>query len=431
MTTAPSDVPSDAPSETTADVCVVGGGPAGLALALLLLRSGLRVTVVERSSSLDREYRGEILQPGGLALLDQLGVLAAAEARGGHRLDRFQLVERGRPLLDIDYTRLPGPHGRLLSIPQQHVLAELLSSCREFDGFRLLAGCRATELVREGGAVRGAVADGRGGRHTVRAAATVGADGRFSKVRRLAGIPADRDDVFDFDVLWFKLPGSGAPGRAVRVFRDGGRPVLAYPSHPDTVQLGWTLPHRGYAELAHRGLQFVKDEICRAVPEYADPVRERITALTDLTLLDVFAGRAREWVRDGLVLIGDAAHTHSPLGAQGINLALQDAALLHPVLVEAVRAGDVSAGRLRAYAEPRARDIDQVMRMQTLQARAMLSQGRVARAVRPRLASLVQRTPAGSRITGRIAFGNPAARVHSELFVPEVPVAPGPSNALG
>ncbi|MFJ3793441.1 FAD-dependent oxidoreductase [Kitasatospora sp. NPDC090091] len=411
-------------TETAADVCVVGGGPAGLTLALLLLRSGLRVTVVERSASLDREYRGEILQPGGLALLDQLGVLAPAEARGGHRLDRFQLVERGRALLDIDYRRLPGPYPRLLSLPQQHVLTELQARCVEFDEFRLLPGCRVTALVEEGGAVRGAVAEGRGGRHTVRAAATVGADGRFSKVRRLAGIPADRDDVFDFDVLWFKLPGTGAPGRAVRVFRDGGRPVLAYPSHPDTVQLGWTLPHRGYAALAERGLAYVKEEIRRAAPEYADAVGERITALTDLTLLDVFAGRAREWVRDGLVLIGDAAHTHSPLGAQGINLAIQDAALLHPVLVAAVRAGDVTAGRLHAYAGPRGRDIDQVMRIQTMQARAMLSQGRVARVVRPRLASLVQHTPIGTKLTGRIAFGNPAARVRSELFTPAPQPAP-------
>lgn len=408
------------------DVCVVGGGPAGLTLALLLLKTGFRVTLVERSASLDRAYRGEILQPGGLALMDQLGCLTGALARGGYSLDRFQLVEADRVLLDIDYGRLPPPHTSLLSIPQDHVLAELLGQCRRFDTFHELVGHRVTELVTDGdGGVRGVVATGRGRRRAVHAACVVGADGRYSKTRRLAGIETDRIDAFAFDVLWLKLP--LPPGRPrpheVRVFRSAGSPVLVYPSYPGTLQIGWTLPHKGYAELAARGVAHVRDEICRAIPGYADLVHERIVSLGDLTLLDVFAGRAQEWARDGLVLIGDSAHTHSPLGAQGINLALQDAALLHPVLTAALRAGDVTADRLAAYAKPRSRDIAQVMKVQHIQAKAMLSQGRVARAVRPRLASFIQRTPVGSRITRLIAHGNPQARVRTDLFGPGVPTA--------
>src|SRR5882757_1558851 len=135
-----------------ADVCVVGGGPAGLTLALLLARSGRRVVVAERMRSFDREYRGEILQPSALATLDRLGVLAEVE---GYPLRSFQLAERDRVLLDIDYSALPGPHNHLFSVPQRHVLEALHAACRREPGFRQLDGCSANGLLESDGRVTG------------------------------------------------------------------------------------------------------------------------------------------------------------------------------------------------------------------------------------------------------------------------------------
>src|SRR6202043_3126137 len=107
-------------------------------------------------------------------------------------------------------------------------------------------------------------------------------------------------------------------GRAlheIQVLRDSGSPLLFHDSFPDRLQAGWTLPHKGYQQLAAGGIEPVRAAIMRAAPPFADLVRDHVTALTDLTLLDVFQGTASTWASDGLLLIGDAAHTHAPVGA--------------------------------------------------------------------------------------------------------------------
>lgn len=403
--------------DLTVDFCVVGGGPAGLTLAVLLARSGGRVALVERTRSLDRAYRGEILQPGGMALLDQLGVLAGARERGSHEHSRFRYVDRDRVLLDADYRALPAPYNHLLSLPQRHLLAELRAAGERAD-VTFLDGYRVSDTLVEGGRVTGVLATppDRGDVQVVRAHCVVAADGRFSKVRQVTGIPNDRNDVFRQDVLWFSVALDEDLDQ-VQIFRGGGNPVLAYRSWPNRLQLGWTLPHGGYRKIAALGVDHVREQIVRAVPRYGALIRSSLTSLAELTLLDVFAASARYWVTDGLLLIGDAAHTHSPIGAQGINLAVQDAVVAHPILMASLTAGDASAATLGRYTRTRRPDIARVARMQVMQSRAMLSTSGLAARVRPAVAGLVSRTPAFRSVLRRIAYGNPSIRVASELFV--------------
>lgn len=404
--------------DISTDVCVVGGGPAGMTLALLLLRSGARVVVVERAKSFDREYRGEILQPGAMALLDELGVLKPARRRGSYELTRFQLVEHDRVLMDIDYAALPRPYDYLLSIPQRHLLEELLAACQRHAGFTYLDGCSLRELLREGSRVTGTRCAGGDRAHVIRAHVVVGADGRYSKCRQLAGIDYQRLEAFDHDVLWLRIPADQRSTRGVRVYRAGGNPVLIYDSFPDSIQIGWTLPHSGYRELAKQGFNQVKTQILRAVPLYADTIDEQLSDMRDLTLLDVFSGVAMQWSIAGLVLAGDSAHTHSPIGAQGINLAIQDAVLLHPVLIESLRTDDAGVAALSGWEAARRADIGKVFALQVRQSKAMLGgqDSRVGRLLRPAVAGLLARTPLYRKILQQIAYGSRPIRMRSDLF---------------
>jgi monooxygenase len=410
--------------KTDTDVCVVGGGPAGLTTALLLLRSGLRVTVVERAKSFDREYRGEILQPSAMALLDRLDVLGPARRRGGYVLSRFQLVEHDRVLMNVDYGVLPAPFDFLLSIPQRHVLEELMKACQAHPAFTYLAGCSIRSLVRDGTAVSGVRCAGGDQEHEVQARVVVAADGRYSKTRRLAGIKQHRLDAFDHDVLWLSVPRGDRPLGDVRVYRSGGNPVLIYDSYPDKIQLGWTLPHGRYKELARHGFDHVKAAIMQAVPPYAAEIDEHVRTMNDLTLLDVFSGYAERWAEDGLVLAGDSAHTHSPIGAQGINLAIGDAVLLHPVLVEAVRTGNATRAALSGWEPARRADIEKVFALQVRQSKAMLGgQGSaLASIVRPLAAKVLAHTPIYRKILHQIAFGSRPIAIRSDLFTSSQPI---------
>ncbi|MFF3691144.1 FAD-dependent monooxygenase [Streptomyces sp. NPDC002187] len=325
------------------DVCVVGGGPGGRALALALVRLGRRVVLLEQRTGTARAFRGESVSPDGVRLLAGLGVLERVREHA-HEVHRLEITDGGAHVLDVRFDTFPYAYRRPVELAQPVLLSALAEAAAEQGGCTVLEPATAVELLLDGSMVRGVRAKTPDGTVEIRAEVTVGADGRYSSVRRLSGIGRGaRRTELDRDVVWMKLPFPPAwDRRAYRVRISSGRHGLFLPSTDGTVRIGLNIPKGGLRELRSGGLDRLHARIAELAPELEAEAVASLLSWSDTALLDIFTTEVRRWSAPGVVLIGDAAHTLSPILGQGVNHALADAVALAPLLAGAL-AGPRSA----------------------------------------------------------------------------------------
>ena len=256
-------------SKPTQDCCVVGGGPAGMVLALLLARQGVKVTLLEAHDTFDRDFRGNSVHPSTQAMLDQLGLLEDLNKLTNVRGDDFPIHFPDGTITPVTAPRLTGRFKETMNVPQAAFLELLATAAQQYPSFRLVMGARVEQLVEADGVVRGVHYRARDGAQEVRAVLVVGADGRFSKVRQLAGIPLE-DVTQEADILWVRLPKADAdPPRAYGLYkRDGEAMVVS--DRDDEWQIGLIIPKGGYHTLRQAGLHAVGDMIVRLAPWLTD-----------------------------------------------------------------------------------------------------------------------------------------------------------------
>ncbi|MCK1820121.1 FAD-dependent oxidoreductase [Streptomyces sp. XM83C] len=357
-------------TELTAQVCVVGGGPAGLTLAVELAKRSVSVVVLEQSGHFDRSFRGESVSPDSVWLLDRLGVLDRLDG-AYQQMHRMEIVDAGSKVLGADFTKFPYPHPYPVELPQPALLSALAGLGETHpDHFTLVRRATATALVRGAdGAVTGVRARTPDGELTVHARLTVAADGRFSKVREMSGLSYTKIPL-ERDVVWLKLPFPKEwDDRTYRIRIKGDQHGLFIPTHPDSVRVGFNIPKGGLKELRAQGLTALYARLDLLAPELSDAVRSEIRAWSDTSMLDIFTAVVPQWSAPGLVLMGDSAHTLTPILGQGVNHAIIDAVTLAPLVQRAFEEGGSVAALGRATREFQRSREESVAKSRALQLR--------------------------------------------------------------
>jgi len=386
----------------------VGGGPAGLMLGLLLAKRGADVLVLEGHEDFEREFRGEVLQPSTAHLLDELGLLGYILEHPHSRLTTGIVRVGGKTAGRFTFERIAPSYPYAIWMPQPVFLEALRRKAEPFPSLQCWMGARVTELIEEAGAVVG-VKGLRGGKEPfeIRAEVVVGADGRFSPVRRLGRFETEYEH-HDFDVIWFVI--DQPPDWPSTIYFSLGRETqgLILPKYPNQLQTGLLMPPDGWRRWRDAGVATVAERIRRF-----DPVFKGFAdALQDFTPFFPLPGTirlVREWARDGLLLIGDAAHTMSPAGAIGVNVALATAAVAAHVIFPRLGQGPIPRSVLAEVQRLREEDVRTLHRVQRGVAAVIAPGGGtpLTRWLRAALVPLVVRSPLLALIQRRVFFTVP------------------------
>ena len=324
----------------TTTVAISGGGPAGVLLGLLLARQGVDVTVLEKHADFLRDFRGDTVHPSTQLILQELGLLEEFQGIVRGRIGGVDFGTSDGPLVRADLARVHPRHPfhEIALAPQWDLLDLLVRHANQYPTFGIVMEAETTDALFAAGSVRGVRYRKDGRDHELRAVLTIDAEGRGSGLRESIGTELLRFGV-PIDVLWFRVPRLPDDASDLRGVLGHGGVVVAI-NREDYWQIALLVRKGSADEVRAAGLPTFRQRVGSIAPW----LQGRLDAIDDwdqVKLLSVAIERLRRWSAPGILAIGDAAHTMSPVGGVGINLAVADAVatsnLLGPSLLRAQR----------------------------------------------------------------------------------------------
>jgi 2-polyprenyl-6-methoxyphenol hydroxylase-like FAD-dependent oxidoreductase len=383
-------------------VCIAGGGPAGMVLGFLLARAGVDVVVLEKHDDFLRDFRGDTIHPSTLTVLNDLGLLDAFLALPHQEVRELTGDVYGETVTIADFTHLSAARPFMVLIPQWDFLDFIATQAKLLPNFTLRMGAKALGVIEEGDAVVGVNVQTADGGYAIRADLVVAADGRHTTLRGSAGLTTE-DLGAAIDVLWFRVSRSPQDRSQTGGFIRPGA-MLVTLNRDEYWQCAYVIPKGSLDALKTRGIEAFRASVAKVAPFLNDALQ----ALHDwdhISLLSVQVSRMPTWFRKGLLCIGDAAHAMSPVGGVGINLAIQDAVATANILAEPLREKRIDVSDLAAVQKRREWPARVTQRMQIAVQNEVLAPvlaGTAAPTSTPLVVTLLQRLPLLRRLPARM-----------------------------
>jgi 2-polyprenyl-6-methoxyphenol hydroxylase-like FAD-dependent oxidoreductase len=345
-------------------IVIVGAGPAGMMLAYQLAANGVAVRVLERHRDFEREFRGEFIQPSVVRVLDALGIIDELHRRNGVQPIRAVRMHLGlRP-----FATNVGPDGRPagLAVHQPTLLGLLHEQCSRFPGYRLDFGARVESFVRENDRVRGVIARIGASDERIDGRLVVVCNGRNSSLRKDLGTEVDELEA-PYSVLWLRFDVSGSPSLypdTLDGFITRRAFCVLYPTYGRRVQLMWRRA-RSHPLDWKSPIEVLRSELLTDTPAHWHPIFDSLTKETERQVLRVVCDRLRRWWSPGALFLGDAAHTMSPVGGQGVSVAVRDAIVAANHILERGREGTIEDAMLAAIEGERRFEIEKAQAFQS------------------------------------------------------------------
>lgn len=312
------------------DVCIVGAGPGGALLSLLLAKKGFSVLLLERTNTLAKAFRGEHLNEVGERILKKHGLFEQIEALGLLRMEILEYCYKGEVVKTISPDPSVGHLG--IHVPQAHLLEAIMEAAKTYDNFSYMLSTSVKDLVQNAvGSYTTVVAVQNGQPVQITAQIIVGADGRHSTVRKKAAL---NNEVHShgYDVLWARIPAPQDWTPSIKMTLIDSMQISIFTQAHGFIQIGWNIEKGSYPALRKQPFTPFIAKLVEAFPQLEQTVHNTILSWQDFVLLDVFSSTSEQWSKAGVVLIGDAVHTMTPTGAFGLNAALEDADVLAQLL---------------------------------------------------------------------------------------------------